>query len=126
MSKLIRKDLVKGLTKVNFERNQLCDACQLEKQTRNLFRLKNIVSTSRPLELLYMDLFGPTRTTSLGEKKYGLIIVDDFSRFTWVMFLAHKDETFELFLKFFKRISNEKNTTIVSIRSDHRTEFQNL
>ena len=97
MSKLTRKDLVKGLPKVNYERNKLCDACQLGKQTRCTFKPKNLVSTTRPLELLHMDLFGPTRTTSLGGKRYGLVIVDDYSRFTWVMFLAHRDETFALF-----------------------------
>ena len=75
MSKLIRKNLVKGLPKVNYERNKLCDTGQLGKQTRNTFKLKNIVSTIRPLELLHMDLFRPTRTTSLGGKRYELVIV---------------------------------------------------
>ena len=97
MSKLVKKNLVKGLPKVNYERNKVCDACQLGKQTRNTFKPKNIVSATRPLELLHMDLFGPTRTISLGGKRYGLVIVDDYSRFTWVIFLAHKDETFGLF-----------------------------
>ena len=72
-----------------------------------------------------MDLFGLTRTTSLGERKYGLVIVDDYSRFTWIIFLAHKDETFELFQKFAKKVSTEKNSNIISIRSDHGTEFKN-
>ena len=66
---------------INFE-DKICDACQLRKQTRNSFISKNIVSITRPLEMLYIDLFGPTRTTSLGGKKYGLVIVDDYSRFT--------------------------------------------
>ena len=65
------------------------------------------------------------RITSLEGSKYGLVIVDDFSRFTWVSFLAHKDETFSSFIKLLKRTMNEKNTTIVSIRSDHGSEFQN-
>ena len=97
MSKPIRKDLVRGLSKVRFETNKLCDACQLGNQTRNNFRHKNIISTSRPLELIHMDLFGPIRTTSLGGKKYGFVIVDDYSRYIWVMFLAHKDEAFTIF-----------------------------
>ena len=92
---------------------------------RKSFKSKNIVSTSRPLELLHLDLFGPTRITSLGGSKYRLVVVDDFSRFTWVSFLAHKDETFSSFIKLLKRIMNEKNTTIVSIRSDHGSKFQN-
>ena len=88
MSKLVKKNLVKGLPKVNYERNRLCDACQLGKQTRNTFKPKNIISITRPLELLHIDLFGPTRTTSLERKRYGPVIVDDYSRFTWVMFLS--------------------------------------
>ena len=97
MSKLIRKDLVRGLSKVRLETNKLYDACQLGKQTRNSFRPTNIVTTSRPLELIHIDLFGPTRTTSLGGKKCGLIIKNDYLRYTWVIFLDHKDEAFTVF-----------------------------
>ena len=117
--------MVKGLSKLKIEFDHICDACQLGKQTRESFNSKNIVSTLRPLELLHMDLFGPTRTTSLGGKKYGLVIVDDFSRFTWILFLAHKDEAFDIFLKFHKKVSNQKIFLIVAIRSDHGTEFEN-
>ena len=75
--------------------------------------------------MLHIDLFRPTRTTNLAEKKYGLIIVDDYSRFTWILFLAHKTETFSTFVQNFKKVSNEKGTTIISIRSDHGSEFNN-
>ena len=71
-----------------------------------------------------MDLFGPTRTISLGEKKYNLVIIDDYSRYTWVMFLAHKDEDLTIFQKFYKKVANEKNITILVIRSDHGTKFE--
>ena len=57
--------------------------------------------------------------------KYALVIVDDFLRYTWVLFIAHKDETFKVFKKFYKRITNLKNLSIISIRSDHGTEFEN-
>ena len=70
---------------LSFEEDKICDACQLGKQTRNPFKSKYIISTSRPLKLLHIDLFGPTRTTSLGGKKYGLVIVDDYSRFIWAL-----------------------------------------
>ena len=122
---MISRNLVKGLPKIDFDKFRICDACQLGKQTRGSFKSKNIVSTSRPLELIHMDLFGPTRTTSLGGKKYGLVIIDDFTRFTWVLFLAYKDETFSVFEKFYKKVINEKNLTLVNIRSDHGTEFEN-
>ena len=72
-----------------------------------------------------MDLFGPTRITSLGEKKYGLVIIDDYSRFTWILFLAHKIDTFSTFIKYFKKVSNKKDTTLILIRSDYGSEFDN-
>ena len=57
----------------------------------------NVVSTSNPLALLYMDLFGPTRTLSFGGKRYSVVIVDDFSRYIWVAFFTHKDYNFKIF-----------------------------
>jgi len=59
----------------------LCEACQKGKQVKDSFQSKN-VSTSKPLELLHIDLFGPSRTMGLGGTYYGLVIVDDYSRFT--------------------------------------------
>ena len=125
IAKLISKDLVKGLPKFNINFDHICGACQLGKQTRESFKSKNIVSTTRTLELLHIDLFGPTRTTSLGGMKYALVIVDNFSRYTWVLFLASKDETFKIFKKFYMRIINLKGQSVISIRSDHGTEFEN-
>ena len=110
---------------LSFEEDKIYDACQLSKQTKNYFKSKHIISTSRSLELLHIDLFGSTRTTSLEGKKYRLIIVDDYSRFTWILFLAYKNETFSAFIKFYKKVSNEKSATIVLIRSDHGSEFNN-
>ena len=107
LSKLIKKDLVVGLSKLNLKKKNW-DACQLGKQTRVSFKSKNIVSISRPLELLHIDLFGPTKTTNLGGEWYGFIIIDNFSHFTWVLFLVHKDKTFLIFSKFYRKISNEK------------------
>ena len=82
-----------------------------------------MLTTSRLLQLLHMDLFGLTRTLSLGGKQYALVIVDDYSRFTWTYFLAHKDETIGFFSKFCKKVQNEKGFTITSIRTDHGGEF---
>jgi len=66
LNHLVRKDLVIGLPKLNFEKNKLCEACQEGKQVKNSFQSKNIVSISKPHELLHIDLFGPSRTMSLG------------------------------------------------------------
>ena len=72
-----------------------------------------------------MDLFGLTKNLSLGGKRYSFVIVDDFSRFTWVFFLSHKNESFRVFEVFCKKVQNEKGFCITSIRSDHGTESEN-
>ena len=72
-----------------------------------------------------MDLFGPSRIKSLGGNYYGFVIVDDFSRFCWTIFLASKSDTFSVFEKFAKMFQNKLNTKIVTIRSDHGCEFEN-
>ncbi len=67
-------------------------------------RKKKVISTSRPLELLHMALFSPIRITSLSGKLYAFVIVDVYSRYTWVLFLAHKNETHKAFVKLCRRI----------------------
>ena len=125
ISKLKKHNLVRGLPSLVYQSNSLCDACQKGKQIKSSFESKNIVSTSRPLELLHMDLFGPTRTASVSGKRYGFVIVDDYTRWSWVLFLTHKDESFKVFKVFCKKVQNEKGVSIVSIRSDHGGEFEN-
>jgi len=125
LNHLNRKQLVEGLPKLKFEKDRICEACQKGKQTKVSFKPKKYISTERPLELLRMDLFGPSRTMSLGGNYYALVIVDDFSRFTWTLFLAAKKETFYAFKKLTNVLENEKGSKIVSLRSDHGGEFQN-
>ena len=96
------------LPKLKFNKDKPCDACQKEKQSKSSFKLKNVVSTSRPLELIHMDLFGPTRVASLGGMHYAYVMVDDYSRYTWVCFLAHKNDAFKAFENFTKRVQKEK------------------
>ena len=71
-----------------------------------------------------MDLFGPTRSVSLSGKKYGYILVDDFSRFIWIFFLIHKNEAFNEFQIFFKKMEQDGNYVILNIQSDHGGEFR--
>jgi hypothetical protein len=72
-----------------------------------LILAKNVMTMSRPLELLHMDLFEPVAYLNIGGSKYGLIIVDDFSRFTWVFFLQNKIETQGTLKRFLRRAQNE-------------------
>jgi transposase InsO family protein len=86
---------------------------------------KNIMTTDRPLELLHMDLFGPITYISIGGSKYYLVIVDDYSRFTWVFFLQEKSQTQETLKGFLRQAQNEFGLRIKKIRSDNGTEFKN-
>ena len=104
LSKLVKTDLVIGLLKLSFDKDKICDACQFGKQVKNFFKSKNLVSTSRPLELLHIDLFGPMDILSMGGKSCGFVIIDDYSRFTWVYFLAHKDEALQTFIRNYKKV----------------------
>ncbi|KAK1616242.1 hypothetical protein QYE76_021759 [Lolium multiflorum] len=86
---------------------------------------KTIISSKRILELLHVDLFGPTTHASFGGKKYCLVIVDDYSRYTWVFFLKTKDETQQIFIDFATKVQREQNLLIMAIRSDNGSEFKN-
>ena len=126
ISQLNKDELVKGLPKINFQKYKVCEACQVGKQIKNSFKNKNFISRSKSLELLHMDLFLPSRTPSLGGKSYAYVILDDFSRYTWVLFLSQKNESFYEFSKFFNKVQNEKGFSIPCIRSDHGREFENV
>jgi hypothetical protein len=103
LAKLQNDNHIIGLTNVMFKKDRICGACQAEKQHGVPHQPKNVATTKRPLELLHMDLFGPVAYISIGGSKYGLVIVDDFSRFTWVLFLSDKGETQETLKKFMRR-----------------------
>ena len=84
-----------------------------------------MVSTSRPIELLHVDLFGPIDVLSNGGEFYGFFIVDDYSRFTCVYFPAYKDEALHTFIWHCKKVQNKKSLTLINVRSDHGGEFEN-
>ena len=125
LKKLMKKELIRGLKDVTFEKDKLCSACQAGKQVANTHPTKAYLSTSRVLELLHMDLFGPTTYASLGGNKYCLVIVDDFSRYTWTFFLQDKAEVASIFKKFAKNAQNQFDVKIKKIRSDNGKEFDN-
>ncbi|GJU99740.1 retrovirus-related pol polyprotein from transposon TNT 1-94 [Tanacetum coccineum] len=118
------KDLVRNLPKLRFDQH-FCDACKIGKQAHASHKAKNVVSTTRCLELLHMDLFGPSAVRSYEGNCYTLVIVDDYSRYTWTSFLKSKTEAFDQFEIFSKKIQNQLGCTIVSIRTDHGREFDN-
>ncbi|XP_070022773.1 uncharacterized protein [Nicotiana sylvestris] len=81
-NRLVQKDLVRGLPMTKFKENNVRDACARGKHVKSLYKPKKDVSTSKPLDLLHMDLCDPMRVQSRGGKRYIFVIVDDYSRFT--------------------------------------------
>jgi hypothetical protein len=75
--------------------------------------------------MLHMDFFGPVAYINIGGNKYGLVIINDYSHFTWVFFLQDKSETHEVLKKFLRRAQNEFDVKVKKIRSDNDTELKN-
>ncbi|GJS86029.1 putative ribonuclease H-like domain-containing protein [Tanacetum coccineum] len=125
MNKLVKGNLVRGLPLKIFENDHTCVACQKGKQHKASCKAKLVSSISKPLQMLHMDLFGPTSVRSINHKTYCLVVTDDFSRFSWVFFLASKDETSGILKRFITEIENQLNHKVKVIRCDNGTEFKN-
>ncbi|GJR19530.1 putative ribonuclease H-like domain-containing protein [Tanacetum coccineum] len=125
LNKLVKGNLVRGLPSKIFQNDHTCVACQKGKQHKASCKAKSVSSISQPLQLLHMDLFGPTSVRSINHKTYCLVITDDFSRFSWVFFLRTKDETSAILQDFIRQIENQLNKKVKTIRCDNGTEFKN-
>ncbi|GKA74492.1 putative ribonuclease H-like domain-containing protein [Tanacetum coccineum] len=124
-NKLVKGNLVRGLPLKLFENNQTCVTCQKEKQHRASCKSKTVSLISQPLHMLHMDLFGPTFVKSLMKKMYCLVVTDDYSRYSWVFFLATKDETSGILKSFITGVENLIDQRVKVIRCDNGTEFKN-
>nr|GEU91680.1 hypothetical protein [Tanacetum cinerariifolium] len=122
---LSRKDVVIGLPKLKYVKDQLCSSCEVSKAKRISFKSKAVPSLKERLNLLHMDLCGPMRVASINGKKYILVIVDDHSRYTWTLFLHSKDETPEVFKEFLTMIQRNLQAPVITVRTDRGTEFLN-
>ncbi|GKB00911.1 putative ribonuclease H-like domain-containing protein [Tanacetum coccineum] len=125
INKLVKENLVRGLPSKCFENDQTCVVCLKGKQHRASCKSKVQNLITKPLFMLHMDLFGPTFVSSLMHKKYCLVVTNEYSRFTWVFFLATKDKTNEILKNFIKEIENLVDKKVKIIRCDNRTEFKN-
>jgi hypothetical protein len=125
LHKLLKGEHVLGLTNVYFEEDRPCAACQARKQVGTSHPSKNITTTSRPLELLHMDLFRPVAYLSIRGSKYSLVIVDDFSAslgYSFCMINLRPKEP----KRFLRGAQNEFDLKVKKIRSDNGLEFKNL
>ena len=125
MNSLAKRELVRGFPGMEFCKEGLCEACEKGKSKKASHRSKDMTSITEPLQLLHMDLFGPVNVMSFSRKRYVLVIVDDFSKYTWVLFLNSENDTPKMIIDHLKRIELEANLPVRKIRSDNGTEFKN-
>nr|GEU62595.1 retrovirus-related Pol polyprotein from transposon TNT 1-94 [Tanacetum cinerariifolium] len=123
---LAKNDLVLGLPKFKYHKEHLCSSCEQGKRKRVSHPPKPVPNSRQRLHLLHMDLCGPMRIASINGKRYVLVIVDDYSRYTWVQFLRSKDEAPEVIKTFLKRISILLQSPVIIIRIENDTEFKYL
>ncbi|GJY50321.1 retrovirus-related pol polyprotein from transposon TNT 1-94 [Tanacetum coccineum] len=125
INELAKQGLVRGLPKLKYEKYHLCSACSLGKSKKHTYKPKSEDSKQEKLYMLHMDLCGPMGIESINGKKYILVIIDDYSRFTWVKYLRSKDETPKFVIKFLKMIQVRLNDTVRNICTDNGTKCVN-
>ncbi|GJX34335.1 retrovirus-related pol polyprotein from transposon TNT 1-94 [Tanacetum coccineum] len=108
-----------------FVKDQLCSSCELRKAKRTSFHTKTTSSSKRRLQLLHMELCGPMRIESINGKKYVLVIVDDYSRYTRSHFLRSKDETPDVLIDFPRLVQRGLHAQVRTVLTDKGTEFLN-
>nr|GEX35074.1 retrovirus-related Pol polyprotein from transposon TNT 1-94 [Tanacetum cinerariifolium] len=122
---LAKNNLVSGLPKFKYHKENLCPSCELGKSKRASHPPKPVPNSRQRLHLLHIDLCGPMRIASINGKRYVLVIVDDYSRYMWVHFLRSKDEAPEVIKTFLKRIIVLFQSLVIIIRTDNGTKFKN-
>nr|GEV04891.1 integrase, catalytic region, zinc finger, CCHC-type, peptidase aspartic, catalytic [Tanacetum cinerariifolium] len=122
---LLKKDVMIGLPTLKYVKDQLCSSCEVSKAKRSSFKTKTVPSLKGRLNLLHMDLCGPIRVASINGKKYILVIIEDYSGYTWTLFLKSKDETPEVLKDFLTMIQRNLQALVIFIQTDRGTEFLN-
>ena len=116
------------MPKLEYAQVKVCEACQKGKIKRSSHKSKNVNSINALLQLIHMDLFGPVNVLSISRNRYALVMVDDFSRYTWVEFMYSKDETPHIIIEHIKKIEKqaEGHNCVKRLKSDNKTEFRNV
>nr|GFB66383.1 retrovirus-related Pol polyprotein from transposon TNT 1-94 [Tanacetum cinerariifolium] len=125
INNLVKNNLVQGLPKMKFKKDHLCFACEQGKIHRKYHKSKTVFASNKPLYLLHMDLCGPMHVQSINGKRYVLVVVDDYSRYTWVFFLHSKYEASEVIISFIKKTQVNLQLQVQRVRTDNGTEFKN-
>nr|GEX47226.1 retrovirus-related Pol polyprotein from transposon TNT 1-94 [Tanacetum cinerariifolium] len=122
---LAKNDLVIGLPKFKYHKEHPCPSCNQGKIKRASHPPKPVPNFKQRLHLFHTDLCGPMRIASINGKRYVLVIMDDYSRYTWVHFLRSKDKAPKVIKIFLKRITVLLQYPVIIIRTDNDTKFKN-
>nr|GFB02645.1 retrovirus-related Pol polyprotein from transposon TNT 1-94 [Tanacetum cinerariifolium] len=125
INNLVKNNLVQGLPKMKFKKDHLCSTCEQGKIHRKHHKSKPAFASNKPLYLFHMDLCGPMRVQSINGKRYVLVVVDDYSWYTWVLFLYSKDEASEVIISFIKKTQLNLQLQVQRVQTDNGTEFKN-
>nr|GEV61881.1 hypothetical protein [Tanacetum cinerariifolium] len=125
INNLVKNNLVQGLPKMKFKKDHLCSACEQGKIHRKHQKSKMAFASNKLLYLLHMDLCRPMRVKSINGKRYVLVVVDDYSQYTWVFILHSKDEVSEVIISFIKKTQVNLQLQVQRVRTDNGTEFKN-
>ncbi|GKC71147.1 retrovirus-related pol polyprotein from transposon TNT 1-94, partial [Tanacetum coccineum] len=125
LNKQSKDGFTRGIPRLKFQKDNLCSTCALGKSKKSSHQSKAEDTNQEKLYLVHMDLCGPMRVASINGKMYILVIVDDYSRFTWVRFLRKKDEALEAIIKCIKNIQVCLNATVRNVQTDNGTKFVN-
>ncbi|GKB43131.1 retrovirus-related pol polyprotein from transposon TNT 1-94, partial [Tanacetum coccineum] len=123
---LAKCNIVIGLPKFKYSKDHLCLSCEQGKSKKTPHMLKPVPDSKNRLQHLHMDLCGPMRVKRINGKWYVLVIMDDYSHYTWVHFLRSKDEAPEAIIKFLKQIQVLLQAPVIIVRTNNRTKFTNL
>nr|GFB59953.1 Gag-Pol polyprotein [Tanacetum cinerariifolium] len=125
INNLVKNNLVQRLPKMKFQKDHLCSACEQGKIYRKHLKSKTAFASNKTLYLLYMDLCGSMRVQSINGKRYVLVVVDDYSRYTWVFFLHSKHEASEVIISFIKKTQVNLQLQVQRVRNDNGMDFKN-
>ncbi|GJR07655.1 retrovirus-related pol polyprotein from transposon TNT 1-94 [Tanacetum coccineum] len=125
INKLEKHNLVIGLLSLIYSKDKPCSSCEKGKHHRASFETKQTSFIKKCLHLLHMDLFGPITPRSINHDKYTLVIVDEYSRYTWVYFLKKKSQAPQTIMSFIKSVENQNDIKVKQLRTDNGTEFRN-
>ncbi|GKB86703.1 retrovirus-related pol polyprotein from transposon TNT 1-94, partial [Tanacetum coccineum] len=125
INKLAKQNKVLGLPSLAYSKDKPCTSCEKGKHHRASFKTKQNFSIRKCLHLLHMDLFGPVSPMSINHEKYTIVIVDEYSRYTWVYFLRKKSQAPEMIMSFIIMVENQNDVKVKQIRTDNETKFRN-